>query len=70
MMHSKMMSNIKEAAMFIEQGHVRIGTNIVTNPAHHVTRSMEDYIQWVDTSKIKEKVLRYNDKLDDYDVLN
>ena len=30
---------------------------------------MEDFVTWVDTSKIKRKVLRYNDKLDDYDLL-
>lgn len=105
------------------QGHVRVGTETVTNPAFHVTRNMEDFVTWVDTSKIKRKVLmwvapglevqvqcipagaaawhtglegctsasvllsfhgpdgelsllshaaccRYNDKLDDYDLLN
>ena len=41
----------------------------VTDPAHLVSRSMEDFVTWVDTSKIKRKVLRYNDKLDDYDLL-
>ena len=70
MMNTKMMSNVKEAAMFIEQGHVRVGPNIVTNPAFHVTRNQEDYISWVDTSKIKHKVMKYNDELDDFDVLN
>lgn len=30
---------------------------------------MEDYVTWVDTSKIKRKVAAYNDKLDDYDLL-
>lgn len=70
MMNAKMMTNVKEAAMFIEQGHVRIGPDIVTNPAFHVTRCQEDYIQWVDTSKIKQKVLKYNDELDDYDLMN
>lgn len=31
---------------------------------------MEDFITWVDSSKIKRKVLEYNDKLDDYDAMN
>jgi U3 small nucleolar ribonucleoprotein protein IMP3 len=31
---------------------------------------MEDFVTWVDTSKIKRKVLQYNDRLDDYDLLN
>lgn len=70
MMNIKMMTNVKEAAMFIEQGHVRVGTDIVTNPAFHVTRNQEDYIAWVDTSKIQQKVMKYNDTLDDYDILN
>jgi U3 small nucleolar ribonucleoprotein protein IMP3 len=30
---------------------------------------MEDFVTWVDTSKIKRAVLKYNDKLDDYDLL-
>ena len=35
-----------------------------------VTRTMEDHINWVPTSKIKRKIDTYNDKLDDYDILN
>ena len=34
-----------------------------------VTRSFEDFVTWVDTSRIKRKVAAYNDKLDDYDLL-
>lgn len=30
---------------------------------------MEDYVTWVDTSKIKRTVMKYNDKLDDFDLL-
>lgn len=30
---------------------------------------MEDFVTWVDTSKIKRKVLKYSDKLDDYLLL-
>lgn len=70
MMRLKMAETMKEACTFIEQGHVRVGTETVTNPAFHVTKNMEDFVTWVDTSKIKRKVLMYNDKLDDYDLLN
>ena len=35
-----------------------------------ITRNFEDFVTWVDTSKIKRKVAAYNDKLDDYDLLN
>uniref|UniRef100_A0A061RGH8 U3 small nucleolar ribonucleoprotein protein IMP3 n=1 Tax=Tetraselmis sp. GSL018 TaxID=582737 RepID=A0A061RGH8_9CHLO len=65
----KMSETLKEAATFIEQGHVRVGPDTVTDPAFLVTRNMEDFVTWVDTSKIKRKVMKYNDKLDDYDLL-
>lgn len=52
------------------QGHVRVGTETITDPAFHVTRSMEDFVTWVNTSKIKRAIMNYNDQLDDYDLLN
>ena len=70
MVRLRMAENLREAVTFIEQGHVRVGPDTVTNAAFLVTRSMEDFVTWVDTSKIKRKVLQYNDKLDDYDLLN
>lgn len=66
----KFAEHLKEAATYIEQGHVRVGPETVTDPAFLVTRNMEDFITWVDSSKIKRKVLQYNDKLDDYDLIN
>ena len=64
-----MSETIREAITFIEQGHVRVGPQTITEPAFLVTRNMEDFVTWVDTSKIKRKVLQYNDRLDDYDLL-
>jgi hypothetical protein len=52
------------------QGHIRVGPETVTDPAFLVTRPMEDFVTWVDTSKIRRKVQAYNDALDDYDLLN
>ena len=49
---------------------IRIGTEIITDPALLVTRNMEDHITWTDNSSIKKKVQMYNDKLDDYDLLD
>ena len=43
------------------QGHVRIGPETVTDPAFLVTRNMEDFVTWVDTSKIKRKVQKFNE---------
>lgn len=68
MTQSKMSENLKEAVTFIEQGQVRVGPEIVTDPAFLVVRSMEDFVTWVDTSKIKRKIMEYNDTLDDYDL--
>ena len=62
--------DLKSAVTFIEQGHVRVGPEVVTDPAFLVTRSMEDHIRWIDGSKIQESIARYNDKLDDFDLLN
>ncbi|RDX98465.1 U3 small nucleolar ribonucleoprotein IMP3 [Mucuna pruriens] len=66
----KFAEHLKEAVTYIEQGHIRVGPETVTDPAFLVTRNMEDFVTWVDSSKIKRKVLQYNDKLDDYDLMN
>jgi len=65
----KFAENLKEATTLIEQGHIRVGPQQVRDPALLVTRNMEDFITWTDHSKIKRKVLLYNDQLDDYDLL-
>ncbi|KAJ1999830.1 U3 small nucleolar ribonucleoprotein imp3 [Coemansia thaxteri] len=65
----KMAQYVSEAARLIEHGHVRVGPDTVTDPAFLVNRNMEDFVTWVDTSKIKRKILKYNDKLDDFDLL-
>ncbi|EIE23701.1 small nucleolar ribonucleo protein U3 component [Coccomyxa subellipsoidea C-169] len=69
MLRLKMAETLREACTFIEQGHVRVGPEAVLDPAFLVTRPMEDFVTWVDTSKIRRKVMQYNDKLDDYDLL-
>ncbi len=69
MVRLKLSENLKEATTFIEQGHVRVGPNVITDPAFLVTRTFEDYVTWVDSSKIKRTIMKYNDKLDDYDLL-
>lgn len=69
MVRLKMAENLRMAVTLIEQGQVRVGPNVVTDPAFLVTRSMEDYVTWVDSSKIRRAVQKYNDKLDDFDLL-
>ena len=51
------------------QAQVRVGPEVITDPAYLVTRNMEDFITWVDTSKIKRHIMKYNEKLDDFDLL-
>ena len=46
---------------------MRVGPDTVTDPAFLVTKNMEDFVTWVDTSKIKRKVKTYNDDLDDFE---
>lgn len=69
MVKLKMSQTLKEAVTLVEQGHVRVGPQVVTDPGFLVTRSFEDYVTWVDSSKIKRTIMKYNDKLDDFDLL-
>eukprot|EP00814_Leptocylindrus_danicus_P022581 CAMPEP_0116023248 /NCGR_PEP_ID=MMETSP0321-20121206/11477_1 /TAXON_ID=163516 /ORGANISM="Leptocylindrus danicus var. danicus, Strain B650" /LENGTH=98 /DNA_ID=CAMNT_0003494489 /DNA_START=236 /DNA_END=532 /DNA_ORIENTATION=+ len=69
MVRLRMAETIKIAITLIETGQVRVGPNVVTDPAFLVTRSMEDFVTWVDTGKIRRAVQKYNDKLDDFDLL-
>lgn len=48
---------------------MRVGTEVVTDPAYLVTRNMEDFVTWVDSSKIKRTIMQYRDKLDDFDLM-
>lgn len=64
----RMAQNLKTAITFIEQGHIRVGTEVVTDPAFLVTRNMEDFVTWVDSSKIKKHVMEYNEERDDFDL--
>lgn len=69
MLKLHMAQSQKVAITFIEQGHVRVGPEIVTDPAFLVTRNMEDFITWVDSSKIKRHVMNYNEERDDFDLV-
>lgn len=67
MVRNKMSENIKNASKLVEHGHVRVGAEVVKDPAFLITRTMEDFVTWVDSSKIRQHVLEYNDMKDDYD---
>lgn len=55
-----MSENIKNATDLIEQGHVRVGAELIKDPAFLVTRTLEDFVTWVDGSAIRKHVLEYN----------
>ncbi|EKD12910.1 hypothetical protein LZ554_007313 [Drepanopeziza brunnea f. sp. 'monogermtubi'] len=65
----RMAETVQAATKIIEQGHVRVGTETITDTAFLVTRNMEDFVTWVDGSKIKRNILKYREKLDDFDLL-
>lgn len=65
----RMAETVQAATKMIEQGHVRVGTDTITDPAYLVTRSMEDFITWTVGSKIKRNIMKYRDQLDDLDLL-
>lgn len=65
----RMAETVQAATKIIEQGHVRVGTETITDTAFLVTRNMEDFVTWVDGSKIKRSILKYREKLDDFDLL-
>lgn len=68
MVKLKMAETVKMATQLVEQGHVRVGVDCVTDPAYLVTRNLEDFITWVDSSKIRKHVLEYNNMRDDFDI--
>ena len=65
----RMAQTIQDSAKFIEQGHIKVGPETISVPSFHVTSDMEDFITWSDSSSIRRKVLKYNDKVDDYELL-
>jgi U3 small nucleolar ribonucleoprotein protein IMP3 len=64
----RMAENLQEATKLVEQGHVRVGPQLITDPAFLVTRNMEDFLTWVDSSKIKRNILKYRNEIDDFDL--
>uniref|UniRef100_A0A1A9VAC2 U3 small nucleolar ribonucleoprotein protein IMP3 n=1 Tax=Glossina austeni TaxID=7395 RepID=A0A1A9VAC2_GLOAU len=68
MVKNKLSENLKNATALIEEGHVRVGIEMIKDPAFLVSRSLEDFVTWVDGSKIKQHVMAYNDMRDDFEM--
>lgn len=61
-----MAETIFDAVKFIEQGHVKVGHNLINDPSYLITRSLEDYVTWTDNSKIKKVIKKYRNEQDDF----
>ncbi|XP_055702797.1 U3 small nucleolar ribonucleoprotein protein IMP3 [Phlebotomus papatasi] len=68
MVRNKMSETTKNATKLVEHGHVRVGADVVKDPAFLVSRTFEDFVTWVDGSSIKQHVLEYNDLRDDFEL--
>ncbi|ETN64934.1 U3 small nucleolar ribonucleoprotein IMP3 [Anopheles darlingi] len=68
LVRNKMSENVTHATQMIEHGHVRVGVEVVKDPAFLVPRTMEDFVTWVDGSSIRKKLLEYNDMRDDFEM--
>jgi len=68
MMKLKMAETTKDAVTYIEQGHIKVGVDTVTDPAFHVSRHMEDMVTWVRSSKIAKSIKDYKDERDDFEL--
>jgi len=62
-----MTERTKQASLLVEQGHVRVGIELVTDPAFLVTRNQSDFVTWARSSKIKKHVQAYNNEMDDFE---
>lgn len=40
---------------------VRVGPEVVTDPAYLVSRGLEDFVTWTDTSAIRRHIMDYNE---------
>lgn len=62
----KLVQTFRHADEFVQHGHVRLGTRVVNDTSMLVSRAMEEFVSWSDTSKIKQKIEEFNEEKDDY----
>lgn len=66
MKRNQMSETIANASKLVEHGHVRVGPEVIKDPAFLVNRTLEDFVTWVEGSAIQKHVLEYNDMRDDF----
>ncbi|XP_039281791.1 U3 small nucleolar ribonucleoprotein protein IMP3 [Nilaparvata lugens] len=67
MVKQRMAQKVEMATQLIEQGHVRVGAEVIKDPAFLVTRNLEDFVTWMDTSAIRKHIKQYNNEYDDFE---
>eukprot|EP00999_Lentomonas_sp_LEN2_P000687 NODE_1681_length_771_cov_85.565217_g1632_i0.p1 GENE.NODE_1681_length_771_cov_85.565217_g1632_i0~~NODE_1681_length_771_cov_85.565217_g1632_i0.p1 ORF type:complete len:187 (-),score=22.48 NODE_1681_length_771_cov_85.565217_g1632_i0:120-680(-) len=64
----RMAPSVPLCTKYVQQGHVRVGPDQITDPAYLVPRKLQDYVTWMPGSKIKATVDRVNLNVDDYNT--
>lgn len=68
LVRNKFCERSSDAVKLVEQGHVSIGPDVVSNPSTHITREMEDNIKWSVGSKVKRHTMQFQQQLDDFEL--
>ncbi|KAL3069483.1 hypothetical protein niasHS_018208 [Heterodera schachtii] len=63
----QMAPTVRKSSQLVEQGHVRVGVEMITDPAFLVTRNQSDHITWTRASKVRRHLSTYNNELDDFE---
>ncbi|KAL0230492.1 hypothetical protein PCE1_004051 [Barthelona sp. PCE] len=66
----KFSPNLQKATEMIEQGHIRVGPNVITDPAFLVNRALIDHVHFTEDSKYLRHIKVYKDEVDDFVLLN
>ncbi|KAF7684243.1 U3 small nucleolar ribonucleoprotein IMP3 [Astathelohania contejeani] len=69
MVDKKMVDNLGVAVRLVQQGHVKIGSRVVNDTSVLVSRGMEDFVTWADSSKIRKTIKEFEGMYDDYDYV-
>ncbi|EDR23575.1 U3 small nucleolar ribonucleoprotein IMP3, putative [Entamoeba dispar SAW760] len=64
----KMVTDVTQAETLIQQGHIKVGPDVIRNPAYIVSRKKEDFVTWDDESKMRRKINEFKSQEDDYDL--
>ncbi|KAI5169986.1 U3 small nucleolar ribonucleoprotein IMP3 [Pancytospora epiphaga] len=66
MVSKGLVQGYKEADTFVQQGHIRMGNRLISDTSTLVSKAMEDFVTWTDSSKIRRKIDEFNGNYDDY----